>query len=483
MRRASLSRNTVIHLVGGVVAAGGNLLLAPVYLRLLSADDFGAWSRFLLAVQVMQPVFCWGLLATMTRLLADGDDDADRRARLLAAGLRLATLLNLLLLALLLVGLPAWQRWVVDATSARLVLFAAAAAALAAYPAMLMGVHMADNDALRYRGVSLMGFGLQVLVLAAAAMLVHLDAQGAATAMLLATGIYALVAVWRLWPQQAGARPGRADHRALLAFGVPVVLYTVSGQASDFLIRSLVAAQVSRAEFGAFSAGLLFASLIAMLSSAVNMAWVPLYYRKAQQWTESGVYSRFVELFAAASGLAAAFLIVFSDELLTAYSGGRVQLPVSTVAGLVIAAWLNTAVWMGLSNPLFQQQRTRTVLAVALAAAVMSAPLAWLFIRQLGVSGASWSLAANALLLCGLAAGVLHHLGLPTPAYRRLALVLLLLLLLSGPWLSGLYQQDAGWLRMAGKSLLMAGVAAISAALFLQRGLQVLKTIESDLAT
>lgn len=480
MLQRSFSKSTFIHVLGGMVATGGNLLLAPFYLRLLSADDYGVWSRYILAVQVLQPLLCWGLLTTLTRLLAD--TDAKRRSRLIAAGLRLASGLNLLIIAVFAACIAVLRQWAPDVIHS-FFLFAAAAAALSAYPAMLMGIYVSDNDALRYRSVGLIGFVLQVVVLALATLWGPLDVHSAVIAMLLSAGFYAFFAILRLWSHQVDARPGRADYLVLLSLGVPVVLYTLTGQLSDFMIRGLVATQVSWADFGAFSAGLLFASIIAMGSSAVNLAWIPLYYRKAKDWNTSGVYSRFVEAFSAITALAAAFVIVFSEELLTVYSGGSVQLPVSTMAGLVIAAWLNSAVWMSLSNPLFQQQRMRSVLVLVVVATALSMPLAWLMIVRLGLLGASWSLTFSALILCVLAVLMLRYRGISGPNYLRLVLLLALLVILSGPWLNGLYLQNSGWLRIAGKSMLMAAAITFTATLFWRRSLQVIKQIESDISS
>lgn len=456
--------------------AGGNVLLAPVYLRLLSSNDYGVWSSYLLAAQMLQPLLCWGLFGAMSRLLADAD--VKQRLRFLGVGLRLSSYLNFLVIAFLLASFPVWQNWVADPAISFLFLLAAVGAALSVYPAILMGLYVADNDAVRYRLVGLTGFGLQVSSLVAAVLLTQFDAQVAMVAMLFGMSLYAALAVWRLWPQQVGGRIGRDDYSAILIFGLPLMLYALSGQASDFLIRGLVAAKVSRADFGSFSAALLLASTIAMVSSAINLAWVPLYYRKAHAWNVSGLYISFVEIFAAITALGAASLIIFSDELLSVYSGGRVELPGSSMAGLVIAAWLNSAVWMGLSNPLFQQKRASSVLALAITAAVLSMPWAWLLVDRQGVLGASWAMASSALLLCALAALRLRQLSIPSPNYPRLALLLLLLIGLSGPWFNSLYLLEPDWLRILSKVILMATTISVVAALFLRRGLQLLKQIE-----
>ncbi|WP_138512353.1 lipopolysaccharide biosynthesis protein [Rhodoferax bucti] len=480
MYQRSLSKNALIHLLGGVVAAGGQIILAPIYLRLLNSNEYGLWSQFLLFWQFVQPVFSWGLLSSIARMLVDANDK--QRQKIISAGMRLSTCLNIVVLISIATVFSVLRESIAEYEIREIFLFSAIIAALNAYPLILMGVHLASNNALKYRSVALTGFILQVVMLGITALLVQLEIKGAVIAQVIASGFYAAFAVWQLSLMQVNARPDRFDYMALLSFGMPIVLYTLIGQASDFVTRSFVATQVNKADFGTFSAGFLFASIIAMISSAINLAWIPHYYRKASAWNASGLYSRFVEAFVASTALFAASIVIFSDELLTAYSGGSVKLPVSTVAGLVIASWLNSAVWMSLTNPLFQLKRMRTVLGISVAATALSMPLTWLLIIQLGLTGASWGLAINAFILCSLAALALRNLDLHKPTYLRLILLMLLMLLmLSGPWLNWLYLQDAGIMRVGEKLLLIIVLIIFAASLFLKKSFQTIKLLEAEL--
>jgi len=474
---AKLSHNTAIYLLGGVVAAGGNILLAPAYLRLLSAEQYGLWSRFLLVQQLLQIPMTWGMLAAMSRLMA-GAAPSDQ-ARLTTAALRLTTGLNAALLALI-----AATSLIPDSPArfipleARLFLLAAAVAALSAYPNILLGRFVAAGAALRHRGLSLLGFGLQVTLLGVFALTGVMDAVRSALAMLLAALLFASVCALQLVRQGAGSA-GPTEYKALLSFGLPVLLYTAAAQANDVAMRVGLTTAVGPAEFGAFSAVLLYASVLAMIASAVNLAWIPLFYRHAAKWLASGVYRDFALLLAAVLATLAAFLIVFSAELLGLYSGGRLRQDEHTVGWLVSAAWLNSAVWTGLTNPLFEQKRTRTTLLIALVAMAISVPVGlWLIYRN-GIPGACAALWLNALLMCLMAAASLRQSAIIGPSPAKLLGLLAMLALLSSPVLSGLYQMPAGAARWLGKGVLLAAFAAVAAAMSWRPGLHALATIEN----
>jgi O-antigen/teichoic acid export membrane protein len=478
LSRPSFSKNTIIYLVGGVVAAGGNILLAPMYLRLLSAEDYGAWSQFTLMLQFLQPIMCWGLLATMARLLVDSDEEA--RTRKMAAALKMVTVLNAVLL-LMIVGVTQ-QRFLQPLVADQLLdllPFAAVAAALAAYPNILLGVYVADSKALQYRSLSLVGFILQAAFLGACASLFLLDVRMAILAMIAAASVYGALSVYQL-ARVAKWNADVYEYKELFKFGAPLVLYTIAGQSTDFVTRYVLSATVTATDFGAFSAGMIYASVVAMLASAINLAWVPLFYRRAQEWTASGFYQQVVDVIATITAVCGMFLIVFSDELLAIYSDGKVSLDGSTVGAIVISAWLSSAVWMGLSNPLFHQKRTKLVFSIVLLAIAICMPLALFLISRYGVFGASIALLFNALALCVIAALALYKLRMPRLNLSKIVILLILLILISSPLMNYLHHESSGLQRLAEKTLIFAAFAAVTLIAVFRSARNLLLVIESD---
>jgi O-antigen/teichoic acid export membrane protein len=476
----SFSKNTIIYLVGGVVAAGGNILLAPMYLRLLNAEDYGAWSQFSLMLQFLQPIMSWGLLATMSRLLTDSDEET--RARRMAAALKLVTALNVGLFAVIL-GITQ-QRFVqplIADQRLNLLPFAVVAAALAAYPSILMGVYVAAGKALQYRTLSLVGFILQAAVLGAFASLFSADVRLAILAMIAATSGYAAISVYKL-ARAAKWNADGYDYKELFAFGAPVVLYTVAGQSTDFITKYALAASVTLTDFGAFSAGMIYASVVAMLASAINLAWVPLFYRRAQEWTASGVYQQVVDVIATATAVCGMFLIIFSEEMLAIYSGGKSSLDASIVGMLVISAWLSSAVWMGFSNPMFYQKRTKIIVNIMLLSISICMPLAFIIIARFGAFGASVVLLLNALTLCVIAAIALYKLKILKLNYSKLIPILFYLLVISIPIMNYLRLESPGLQRLTEKTLIFFTFAVISLLPVWKSAISVLQIIESDVS-
>jgi O-antigen/teichoic acid export membrane protein len=476
----SFFKNTIIYLVGGVVAAGGNILLAPMYLRILNANDYGAWSQFGLMLQFLQPIMGWGLLATMSRLLTDSDDEAC--ARRMASALKLVTALNIGLFAIIVgIAQQGFVQPLITEQQLNLLLFALVVAGLAAYPSILMGVYVAAGKALQYRTLNLVGFIFQAAILGAFASLFSADVRMAILAMIAATGGYAAISVYKL-TRAAKWNADVYDYKELFAFGAPVVLYTVAGQSTDFITKYALAASVTLTEFGAFSAGMIYASVIAMLASAINLAWVPLFYRRAQEWTASGVYQQVVDVIATVTAVCGMFLIIFSEELLAIYSGGKSSLDASIVGILVINAWVSSSVWMGLSNPMFHQKRIKLILNIMLLSIAICMPLAFIIIARLGAFGASLALLLNALTLCVIAAIALYKLKILKLNYSKLITILFYLLVISIPLMNYLHHELPGLQRLTEKALIFSIFAVITLLPVWKSALSVLQIIESDVS-
>lgn len=428
-------------------------------------------------MQFLQPIMGWGLLAALSRLLVDTDENA--RGQKIAAALTVVSVLNLAII-LIIIGVTQQpsKTQIINDQILQLLPYASVAGALAAYPSILLGKYVADGKALQYRSLSLVGFSLQATALGASVWAFQLDAKAAILAMISAASVYAALSVCQLvrtakWNVHAN------DYKALLMFGGPVVLYTIAGQSSEFVTKYVLAASVKSAEFGAFSAGMIYSSVIAMLASAINLAWVPLFYRHAQEWMALGVYRQFVDVFTAGMATCGAFLIIFSDELFALYSDGRVSLDVSLVGFLVISAWLSSAVWMSLSNPLFHQKRSLMVLMIVLLSLVISIPLALFLIDQHGVLGASLALFFSALTLCMIASLALRKLGIPDLNYSNLLTILFLLLLISSPIVNSLYNESSGLQMLAEKSFIFVAFVAAALIPIFHSGQSVLRVIES----
>jgi O-antigen/teichoic acid export membrane protein len=378
------------------------------------------------------------------------------------------------------VGCLVWEKWI-SAEVPRFILTAGAIASLNLYPTIVMGVHLADNNALKYRFITLSGFLIQVATLGISLIFVKLNLEYVLALTFFANIVYAGLSISAVWNDQLNSSPKLSECLDLLVVGLPIVGYTIIGQFCDLFTRALAATKLGPADFGLYSGALTFASVVGMFASAVNLAWVPKYYRNAIEWHSEGIYNRFVELFNLITALFAMFVAVFSDELLKIYSGGKVQSDPSTITCLVVAAWLNSSVWMGLINPLFQQKKMNSVLIIVATAAVLSIPLTWFLIVQFGVFGASLSMVASALILCSCGAVFIRVLNVFKTSYTTTVFLLISIIIVSNPWLQKFFSQSPLTTRIGSKLIVITCFVALWMGYIFHRGVKIFRQIDGRL--
>lgn len=414
---------------GGGLAIGANIILAPVYLRLLNNEEYGHWSQFQLLSQMLQPLLGCGLMAAMSRLTIDGNNK-DKGA-IVTAALALATFVNIISIfsCIYLVNNVISINFL-SAEQSKLLVPATVVAALAVYPSILMGIYIADGKAIQYRSVSIVGFMLQTVFLVAFMGFTTVDLQVAIESTVSAAIIFALVAIGFLisygsWNFQI------KEIRQLIIFGVPIAFYTLGGQFIEYFTRYRLSETISATEFGFFNVVFLYASLVSMLSSAVNLAWIPIFYRNAEEWMYSGFYRQYIDVFIGCMAVFAGGLITYSNELLTIYSGKEVLVARSVITILIISAWLNSAVWMSLTNPMFYKKTTSAIMKIVLCALIFTVPVVLFSIELYKVTGATLALLLNSLLLNAGGMVALNRFGIKNINQKKIIIYIIMLLALS----------------------------------------------------
>jgi len=404
----SLSKTTMLYIVGGIAAAGGNVILAPVYLRILSQEEYGEWSQFNVILQFIQPIMGLGLNAAMARYISDSTES--QQSRLIASAIKINTAFNILLIVIIglfLVILRLLELKFLDNVTTKKILCLCIISISLTYSNILFGVYVAKGEALYHRGLSFLGFSFQVIAITLVWQTALANLNYVYTASLIASVGYGGFAACQLLRLACWEKSD--NYKKLILFGIPIVLYSFVSQVSGFASRVYLSNNVAESEVGAFNALCLYASTVAMLVSSINLAWVPRYYRNAEIWSKSGVYSNYTDSFTGMTSTFALILVVLQDEFLSLYSGGTIKPDPRVLTTLVLSSWIGSAIWVSYSNILFQLQRTRDLVFANIVSNVLAILVGMFTIRKFGVIGASAVLLTNCLVVTGMVAFYAQH--------------------------------------------------------------------------
>jgi len=394
-----LARDTAIYGASTLLVRGVQIVLIPVYTRLLAPAEYGVVDMVVVLGALVNLTVALEISQGVARYLADTAGDADRRAYASTAVLFSAGAYGLFALAGWSLAAPLGQllfdsdRW-------------AGALRIAVSALAVNGVFALLQDLLRWR--------LRPWAYAAASI--------AYTAVSAALGIY-LVAIEGIgvsgvfWGQLAGALAGAlvaapllrdtvgiafdgARLGRMLAFSAPLVLSGVAVFANLFIDRIAVKELLGIAELGVYGVAARFASVLALLTVGLQAALTPLVFRNYRDPATAVALGRAFRYYCAAVVPAIGFLALFAGELLQvlvgpAFQAGRSVLPILALAAFFANLYI-------FAPGLFLEKRTGSVAGVNVFAAVLNLTLNLSLVPHLGIMGAALAAAAAAAAgFCG----------------------------------------------------------------------------------
>jgi O-antigen/teichoic acid export membrane protein len=369
-----------------------NLLLMPLYTRLLTPTDYGHLALLLLFGTVAKIVFRLGLDAGFFRMHYALEDPEERRrlagtvavaAGVVGTGLMLAVLALKDPLTRALLGAEAPSPWWVVLVAGDVYL-----GTFSFVPLSLLRIQDRPGLFSSYSaGRHTLNTLLKVLLVVQG-----YGVTGVLWSDLLATGLFAAALLPVLLRGSAPALD-LALLRPALAFGLPKVPHGVFVQALNVADRKILDVFLSRAEVGLYQVGYTLGSGVKFASSAFEPAWGPFVYAQLKDPEAPRTLAR-VATYAFAVFLAATLgVAVLGRELLRLlappafWEGARV-IPVVALAYLLHGVFLLGSIGIGISR------RTSYYPVITAAAAVTNIGLNLVLIPRLGILGAAWATVA-----------------------------------------------------------------------------------------
>ena len=455
-----LLRDSVVYGISTAFARGVQLLLVPVYTRILGPAEFGVVDMVVVFGALVNLTVALEISQGVARYLADARDEPSRRRyastavvfSLGAYGAFAVTAFALAApLADLLFGSDQW------ASALRIGI-----AALA-----INGLFTLLQDLLRWR-------------LAPGA---YLAASMAYTIGNVGVGVYLVAFAGAgvagvLWGQVAGAIAGgivawfsmvdfirpafdAARLREMLGYSAPLVLSGVAVFANQFIDRIAVRELLGIESLGIYGVAARFASALGLATVALQAALTPLVFKRYRDPGTPSELARIFRYYCALMGPALGAIALFSPEIVEVFSGAAYRdaqdvLPVLTAASLLSTLYI-------FAPGTFLLKRTGVVAGINMTAAGVNLVLNLTLIPALGIRGAAWATCcAAAIVFSGFMMSSQRLYPVP---HRWVKIgnagVLALVLIVLGIWLSGQHR-DTGPELIVMKSLLIGAAALVS---------------------
>lgn len=379
------------HLLVAAASRGLALLGVAVYLRLLSAEDYGVYALALVNEQVLFILTGYALTNALGRFLSDAErlgESKDEVIGTTVVGLLVAGIVVCILWQL--VAVPIARLTLADTSDAivvsRLIGVSVAGGLLlnAVSAVWIVGAHVrpfAVATMVQYGGGTAIGI-----------VLISFTDHGAVGAMLgWATGtwIAALGSLAWLLHRHVRLRFRRAVLRRMLRYGAPLIagaLLMVGVQTIDRYVVRVGAGLESAAVYT--TVALVASGLGATVVTAFKRMWTAVMWRERGQTGEKALHARVLLLYMCLQSALLAVLVVYGDVPMRVLSGGDADFAAAGPAiALLYSGFVIYGAWNILSAGYFFEGRTHFYSISVAAAFIVEAAVSIALVPWLGLWG------------------------------------------------------------------------------------------------
>lgn len=383
-----LGRDTVLYGLSTLLVRGLQIVLIPVYSRVLGAGEYGVVETVAIAGALINLTVALEISQGMARYVADAATEQDRQAFATTA-LCFASIAYGLFALLVAVFQEELSDWLlVDQATPQVLTLAACAIAV-------NGVFVITQDLLRWqlRPSSYLIAGLAYMLGSAGVGVWLVMAQGMGVA-----GVF--------WGQLAGAILGGGvsllGARGLLArvfdlnrlitmlrYSLPLVLSGTAVFGNMFIDRIVVREVLGLEALGIYGVTARFAAVVSILAVGLQVALAPLVFR---HWREPGTADKLASicrLYLAAMVPLVGTISLFAPEIIRTLTGPSFHLGSTILPLLTLGAMFSTLYIF--APGLFLGERTGRVALLNVAGALINLVLALTLTPWLGLSGAALS--------------------------------------------------------------------------------------------
>lgn len=394
MLRAAL-RDSLVYGLASVLSKGAALFLLPLYTRVLSPADFGAYDLLVTLGTLVNLTVALEISQGLARHWADAPDPCTRM------GLASTSLwFTLVIYGVFLLGglsvAPQLNQWLLgdprylDAFCLSLGLFAANGTYL-----LLLNQFRWELRSKAYAVVSVVNVLLTLLFAVIFCLMLEMGLVGVMQAQFLSAVLTSVLCLWLLRPTF-----GFVFHRRqlldMLRFSAPLVPAGVAVFISLYINRFALNHFGSLVDVGVFGIATRIAGLVALLIVGIRAALTPLVYRHYREPQTPAHIARLFHWFIAAALAVCLFLTLFAREILTLFVTPEFMAGADLVG--VLAPTILLSQMYIFAPGIAIAKKTHWQLWITLLSAAASVVANWLLVPLWGVWGAAIATLSAALL-------------------------------------------------------------------------------------
>lgn len=383
----SLFKNTGIYTLTNIINASISFLLMPILTRYLTPEDYGTIAMFSLITSVVSPLIGLSVNGAVSRKYYDFEDV---NLSEYVFNCILLILTNSLIIALVfyffseqiskIMFFPAWSLWmaIILVLSQNIV-------------NILLSIWQVQKKALWYGVFNNLNTLANIILSIVFVVFLGLNWQGRIYGQVVAYFIFALIAIVILLRNKY-VKMSYNNHyiKHALSFGVPLIPHALSGTIISMTDRFFITNMVGLAATGVYTVGYQVGSIINLLASSFNNAYIPWLYEslKKDEYSTKVKIVKFTYLYFIGILVIAVCLGFFAPIFLKFFLGKSFN-ESSIFVIWVALGYAFQGMYLMVVNYIFYEQKTSLLAMVTFITAILNIILNYFFIKEFGAVGAA----------------------------------------------------------------------------------------------
>lgn len=396
-----LINQSLVYGLASLLINGSNFFLIPFYTHYLSATEYGVVSGVTVFSTLTTAFLTFGLNGAVTRFYFDLDKDQ--------FGSFLFTIFSFqVIVSACIAGvfiffdglfLNSLYKNVPYQPYLKYGLITGIMGCFATIP---LATLQARSKALQYRLFTTASFILLTACMIVLVVVMRKGSTGGVVAALLSSSAMAL-AYTLFVISQSKLRFDLSHLRTALVFGLPLMIYTMFGSLTELSSKYFVERYISLSDLGIFNVAQQIASVLILVTNAVNMAWTPIFYEEAKKDETSEVFTMFGRFLIYMLTFLALGISLYVPELVTLFVSPEYAAISMYVPVLVLAYVIGNGYWILIINPLSYSKKTIVLPLLTILSGLIAVGLNILLINKMGVMGAAAATLLTYIALIALA--------------------------------------------------------------------------------
>ena len=398
MLAKKLINQSAVYGIASILVNGSSFLLIPLYTRSLSPNEYGILSSVGILSSLYTYFLGFGLSGSISRYYFDLKVENSWRSFFSTASI-FVTISGLFITSLLFFLCGNFLDLIFKSVRfdpfIKYGIWIGYLGVLAFIP---LALYQVQSRAILYRILTTSSFLILTIFMVYYVVLNRQGSIGALKAQLYSGLIMGLVYI-SIMIYEGGINFNTAFLKTSLTFGVPLMIYSISGVFIEMSSKYFIEKLGTLSELGIYNLAQQYSSALVIIISAINMAWVPIFYEQAKEKTSKVPFIDFGTYFLATIVTIGLFLCLFSKEILLLLASESYQKSFTVVPIILLAYIFGNGFWILIINPISFVKKTIFLPILTFTSALFSIVFNSLLIPILGIYGAALSLLASYMVM------------------------------------------------------------------------------------